>query len=124
MAWVVFDRAVKLAEGFELDGACGKLEADARRDPRAGVRAGYDPERRTFTQYYGSQELDAPCSYTHGGIPAADDERVIGTVDAVQRELARDGLLSRYSTSQTDDGLPGTRDSFWPARSGSSARSR
>ena len=46
------------------------------------------------------------------GLPAADDERMVSTVDAVERELARDGLLSRYSTSHTDDGLPGDEGQF------------
>ena len=74
---------------------------------------GYDPERRTFTQYYGSQELDASVLNIPlvGFLPGTDD-RVTGTIDAVWRELGRDGFVSRYSTAQTDDGLPGDEGQF------------
>ncbi len=65
-------------------------------------------ERRTFTQYYGSQELDASVlNIPLVGFLPGDDERVTGTIDAVRRELGRDGFVSRYSTADTDDGLPG-----------------
>ncbi|HTE61895.1 MAG TPA: glycoside hydrolase family 15 protein, partial [Solirubrobacteraceae bacterium] len=70
-------------------------------------------ERRTFTQFYGSQALDASLLLIPlvGFLPPAD-ERVTGTIDAVRHELSRDGLLSRYSTSDTDDGLPGSEGQF------------
>ena len=60
MAWVVFDRAVRIAERFGLEAPVDRWTRDARRDPRArSASSGYDAERRTFTQYYGSDELDA-----------------------------------------------------------------
>ena len=76
-------------------------------------REGYDTGRRTFTQYYGSRELDASVLLIPlvGFLPP-DDERVTGTIDAVRAELSRDGLLSRYSTAETDDGLPGGEGQF------------
>ena len=74
---------------------------------------GYDRERRTFTQYYGSQELDASVlNISLVGFLPGDDERVSGTIDAVWRELGRDGFVSRYSTAITDDGLPGDEGQF------------
>jgi GH15 family glucan-1,4-alpha-glucosidase len=113
MAWVVFDRAVKLAEQYALEG-----DIETWKQTRDEIHAqvcehAYDSERGTFTQYYGSQELDAAVLVIPltGFLPPTD-ERIIGTVDAVQRELARDGLLSRYSTSHTDDGLPGDEGQF------------
>jgi GH15 family glucan-1,4-alpha-glucosidase len=45
------------------------------------------------------------------GLPGTD-ERVTGTIDAVWRELGRDGFVSRYSTAETDDGLPGDEGQF------------
>jgi GH15 family glucan-1,4-alpha-glucosidase len=74
---------------------------------------GYDPDRRTFTQYHGSKELDASMlnSPLVGFMPG-DDERLTGTIDAVWKELGRDGFVSRYSTAETDDGLPGDEGQF------------
>jgi GH15 family glucan-1,4-alpha-glucosidase len=74
---------------------------------------GYDPERRTFTQYYGSKELDASIlNLPLVGFLPATDERVTGTIDAISRELGRDGFVSRYSTADTDDGLSGDEGQF------------
>jgi GH15 family glucan-1,4-alpha-glucosidase len=73
----------------------------------------YDPERRTFTQYYGSKELDASVlNIPLVGFLPGTDERVTGTIDAVWRELGRDDFVSRYSTADTDDGLTGDEGQF------------
>ena len=76
---------------------------------------GYDAERKTFTQSYGSRALDAATLLIPvvGFLPA-DDERVIGTVEAVQRELCREGFVLRYDTSEADDGLPPGEGAFLP----------
>ena len=113
MAWVVFDRAVRLAERFELDAPLERWR-HVRDEIHAEVcERGYDRERRTFTQYYGSQELDASVlNIPLVGFLPGDDERVSGTIDAVWRELGRDGFVSRYSTAITDDGLPGDEGQF------------
>jgi GH15 family glucan-1,4-alpha-glucosidase len=74
---------------------------------------GYDAERRTFTQYYGSRELDASnLNIPLVGFLPGRDERVTGTIDATWRELGRDGFVSRDSTAKTDDGLPGDEGQF------------
>jgi GH15 family glucan-1,4-alpha-glucosidase len=113
MAWVVFDRAVRIAERFELE-----APIDRWREIREAIHGefcerAYDPERNTFTQYYGSSELDASVLNIPlvGFLPGTDD-RVTGTIDAVWRELGRDGFVSRYSTAETDDGLPGDEGQF------------
>jgi len=113
MAWVVFDRAVRMAERFELDAPvehwkqiCDEIHAEV-------CERGYDPERNTFTQYYGSSELDASVlNIPLVGFLPGTDERVTGTIDAVSRELGRDGFVSRYSTAETDDGLAGDEGQF------------
>jgi GH15 family glucan-1,4-alpha-glucosidase len=113
MAWVVFDRGVRLAERFELDAPVERWK-QVRDEIHAEVcERGYDSERRTFTQYYGSKELDASVLNIPlvGFLPGAD-ERVTGTIDAVSRELGRDGFVSRYSTAETDDGLAGDEGQF------------
>jgi GH15 family glucan-1,4-alpha-glucosidase len=113
MAWVVFDRAVRLAERFELEAPVDRWKQARDEIHREVCEKGYDPERNTFTQYYGSQELDASVlNIPLVGFLPGDDERVVGTIDAVWRELGRDGFVSRYSTAETDDGLPGDEGQF------------
>ena len=113
MAWVVFDRAVRLAERFELEAPVERW-SQVRDEIHAEVcERGYDNERRTFTQYYGSSELDASVlNIPLVGFLPGTDERVTGTIDAVSRELGRDGFVSRYSTADTDDGLSGDEGQF------------
>jgi GH15 family glucan-1,4-alpha-glucosidase len=113
MAWVVFDRAVRAAERFELDAPIEHWTQIRDEIHREVCERGYDPERRTFTQYYGSKELDASVlNIPLVGFLPGTDERVTGTIDAVSRELGRDGFVSRYSTAETDDGLPGDEGQF------------
>jgi GH15 family glucan-1,4-alpha-glucosidase len=113
MAWVVFDRAIRLAERFGLDAALERWRATREEIHAEVCERGYDSVRRTFTQYYGSEELDASVlNIPIVGFLPGTDERVGGTIDAVQRELARDGFVSRYSTAHTDDGLPGDEGQF------------
>jgi GH15 family glucan-1,4-alpha-glucosidase len=113
MAWVVFDRAVRIAERFELDAPVDRWKQIRDEIHREVCERGYDRERRTFTQYYGSKELDASVlNIPLVGFLPGTDERVGGTIDAVWRELGRDGFVSRYSTAETDDGLPGDEGQF------------
>jgi GH15 family glucan-1,4-alpha-glucosidase len=113
MAWVVFDRAVRTAERFGLDAPLDRWRGVRDEIHREVCDQGYDPERRTFTQYYGSTELDASVLNIPlvGFLPGTDD-RVTGTIDAVWRDLGRDGFVSRYSTAETDDGLTGDEGQF------------
>jgi GH15 family glucan-1,4-alpha-glucosidase len=115
MAWVAADRAVKAVDEFTLDGPVDRWRAlrdEIRRDILA---KGYDEDRRTFTQFYGSRELDAAMLMAPmvGFLPA-DDERVRGTVAAVERELMRDGFVQRYTQPPGDtvDGLPAGEGAF------------
>jgi GH15 family glucan-1,4-alpha-glucosidase len=113
MAWVVFDRSIRLAEQFDLDGPIERWKDVREEIHREVCEKGYDTERRTFTQYYGSKELDASVlNIPLVGFLPGSDERVGGTIDAVSRELGRDGFVSRYSTAETDDGLPGDEGQF------------
>ncbi len=122
MAWVVFDRAVRLAEQFELEAPLDRWKETRDEIHQEVCEQGYDPERRTFTQYYGSKELDASVlNIPLVGFLPGTDERVTGTIDAISRELGRDGFVSRYSTADTDDGLSGDEGqflacSFWLVR--------
>lgn len=104
---------MRLAERFELDAPVDRWK-QVRDEIHAEVcERGYDRERRTFTQYYGSKELDAGVlNIPLVGFLPGTHERVTGTIDAISSELARDGLVSRYSTAETNDGLPGDEGQF------------
>jgi GH15 family glucan-1,4-alpha-glucosidase len=113
MAWVVFDRAVRLAEQFDLEAPLERWKQTRDEIHEEVCERGYDRERGTFTQYYGSRELDASVlNIPLVGFLPGTDERVTGTIDAISRDLGRDGFVSRYSTSDTDDGLPGDEGQF------------
>ncbi|MGY1719663.1 glycoside hydrolase family 15 protein [Blastococcus sp. SYSU DS0552] len=115
MAWAGVDSAVRAVEQQGLDGPVDRWRA-LREEIHADVCAkGYDAERGTFTQYYGSRGLDAALLLIpRFGFLDWDDPRVTGTVEAVRRELAEDGLLLRYrpEAEDTDDGLPGPEGAF------------
>lgn len=105
MAWVAVDRTIRLIEAGDADGPLEQwreLRDDIHRDV---CEKGYDPERNTFTQSYGSQELDASLLLIpQVGFLPPDDKRVIGTIEAIQRELSTpDGFVLRYPTSAGDD---------------------
>jgi GH15 family glucan-1,4-alpha-glucosidase len=115
LAWVAADRAVR---ALEMDPSL-RGEAARWRTLRDEIHAdvcakGYDPERNTFTQSYGSRELDAATLLIpRVGFLPPDDPRVVGTVHAVREELTHGGLLRRYSTEGVSvDGLPGGEGTF------------
>ncbi|WP_427893896.1 glycoside hydrolase family 15 protein [Kribbella sp. GL6] len=113
MAWVAFDRAARAVERFGLTGPAKEWRARADEIHQAVCAQAYDPDRNTFTQAYGSKALDAAVLLIpQVGFLPADDPRVVGTVDAVQRELTADGFVRRYLTEHTDDGLSGDEGTF------------
>jgi GH15 family glucan-1,4-alpha-glucosidase len=118
MVWVAADRAVRTLERHpELDGDLDGWRALRDEVHREVCEKGYDPERNTFTQSYGSRELDAALLLIpRVGFLPPDDPRVLGTIDAVRKELDHGGFLHRYSTTDSDqaeiDGLPGSEGTF------------
>ncbi|MEV6174778.1 glycoside hydrolase family 15 protein [Streptomyces sp. NPDC051954] len=115
MVWVAADRAVSaLEKNPKLEG-----DLDGWRELRDEVHRevcekGYDAERNTFTQYYGSRGLDAALLLIpRVGFLPPDDPRVTGTIEAIRAELSHDGFLHRYSTdTATVDGLQGSEGTF------------
>lgn len=124
MAWVAFDRAVKLIEQCN----CSSGEHLGRwRKIRDEIHAqvcklGYHNGKKAFTQFYGSEQLDASLLMMPliGFLPATD-ERVRNTIEAIERELMDDGFVVRYRPEKNNvDGLPGSEGvfllcSFWLA---------
>jgi GH15 family glucan-1,4-alpha-glucosidase len=113
MAWVAVDRAIAGVTDHHLTGPLDKWRA-MRDDIRADILAnGYDAERNTFTQYYGSKELDAALlNIPLVGFLPGTDPRVAGTVAAIERELMSDGFVRRYTTTENVDGLPPGEGAF------------
>jgi GH15 family glucan-1,4-alpha-glucosidase len=119
MAWVAADRMSRAVSTHHLKGP-GKRWAALRDEIKADVLAnGYDAARNTFTQSYGSPALDASLlMIPRVGFLPATDPRVKGTITAIQNGLTEDGLVRRYQTSDSDDGLPAGEGvflacSFW-----------
>jgi len=113
MAWAGADRMVQAVEHFGLEGPVDRWRALRAQIHREACEQGYDVERGTFTQYYGGTEVDAALLLLPrlGFLPYSD-ERVVGTVEAVQRELVVDGFVLRYRTDAGVDGLPGGEGAF------------
>ncbi|RBY77607.1 glycoside hydrolase family 15 protein [Geodermatophilus sp. TF02-6] len=115
MAWVAVDRGVKAVEDFGLPGPVDRWRGLREEIRQQILHEGFDAERGTFTQYYGSAELDAALLMVPlvGFLPATDD-RVRGTVAAIERELLRDGFVQRYTQQpgNTADGLPPGEGAF------------
>ncbi len=113
MAWVAVDRAVRTAEEHGFEAPLDKWRALAATIRSEVLRKGFDPQKNSFVQAYGSQALDSSLLLIPlvGFLPATDP-RMVGTVAAVERELLDDGLLRRYRNSQSLEGLPGEEGAF------------
>ena len=107
MAWIAFDRAIKSAETFGLEGPIDhwrKLRAAIHREV---CEKAFNPRLNAFTQAYGSDNLDASALLIPAvGFLPPEDARVRGTIEAIERGLMRDGLVLRYNTGVSNDGLP------------------
>ncbi|NDZ18569.1 glucoamylase [Variovorax sp. WS11] len=113
MAWVAFDRAVKGVEQFGLPGPAERWRSLRDRIHEDVCLHGFDAELGSFVQAYGSRLLDASLLLlpTIGFLPVSD-ARIAGTIAAIERRLLVDGLVLRYDTVQTDDGLPAGEGAF------------
>ena len=118
MAWVAFDRAVRAVEQFDRHGPVDRWRR-ARDDIHSEVcRKGFDADRDSFVQSYGSDRLDASLLMIPlvGFLPATDP-RIVGTVAAIERELMCQGFVERYRADEENvevDGLPPGEGSFLP----------
>ncbi|TMJ24846.1 MAG: glycoside hydrolase family 15 protein [Alphaproteobacteria bacterium] len=119
MAWVAFDRAIKSAQMFGLEGPLERWREIAASIHADVCRCGFDADMESFVQSYGSKELDASLLLLpQVGFLPAHDARVRGTVRAIEQHLLVDGFVRRYDTAAREDGLPGDEGvflacSFW-----------
>jgi GH15 family glucan-1,4-alpha-glucosidase len=121
MAWLGYDRAVKSAEAFGLPGPVDHWRSVRTAIHRDICQRGFDTELGSFVRAYGSKELDASLLLLPAiGFLPPHDVRIRGTVAAIERGLLRSGLVLRYDTGLSDDGLPAGEGvflacSFWLA---------
>ena len=119
MVWVAIDRAIRGAETFGLPAPLERWRALRTRIHDTVCQAGFSQKRGTFVQYFGGETLDASLLLLPliGFLPPGDP-RIIETVAAIGQDLMADGLIRRYRTGETKDGLPGGEGvflacSFW-----------
>jgi GH15 family glucan-1,4-alpha-glucosidase len=116
MAWVAFDRAVKAIEAGAFDGPLEKWKSLREQIKAEILERGYDAAQQTFTQYYGSSDVDASLLLlTQVGFLPPDDPRMLGTIRAIERELYDAPFVQRYPVSSVHpnvDGLPGEEGAF------------
>ena len=118
MAWLAFDRAVKLVETCNCAAGENLERWQKIRDEihTEVCQRGYNSDKKAFTQFYGTDALDASLLMMPliGFLPATD-ERVRNTIEAIQRELLHDGFVLRYRPKEEGvDGLPGREGVFLP----------
>lgn len=107
MAWVAFDRAIRSAERFGLPGPLERWREIAAAIHADVCRRGFDRDLGSFVQSYDSKQLDASLLLLPSvGFLPPDDPRMRGTLQAIEQRLLVDGLVMRYDTAASDDGLP------------------
>jgi GH15 family glucan-1,4-alpha-glucosidase len=115
MSWVAMDRSIKDAERLGLQGPVAQWKRTRAAICHDVLTHGYDAGLGSFVQRYGAKSLDASLLLIPivGFLPATDP-RVRGTVHAIERALTVDGLVQRYRTEDTPDGLPTGEGVFLP----------
>ena len=113
MAWVALDRGLRLAMALRRP-----VDFERWQRTRELIRSdilehGWSPERGTFVQHYGGTNVDASLLFLPmvGFLPA-DDPRIVGTIETIQRELGSGGMLWRYDPEEAQDGLRGSEGTF------------
>jgi GH15 family glucan-1,4-alpha-glucosidase len=115
MAWVAFDRLIHTVEQLGAKGPVDSWRKARDEIHREVCERGFDAEKNSFVQHYGTKELDASLLMIPlvGFLPESDP-RVVGTVEAIERELLVDGFVLRYRTESQIDGLPPGEGAFLP----------
>jgi GH15 family glucan-1,4-alpha-glucosidase len=113
MAWVAFDRAIKSAETYGLEGPLEEWRVLREEIFQEVCAKAFDPELGTFVQAYGAKHVDANLLLIPimGFLPVSDP-RIEGTIATIEKRLLRGGFVARYDTEETDDGLPAGEGAF------------
>ncbi|HXE68619.1 MAG TPA: glycoside hydrolase family 15 protein [Hyphomicrobiaceae bacterium] len=113
MAWVALDRAVKSIESFHVKGPLARWRKLREQIHAEVCERGYNPTLGAFVQSYGTTDLDASALLIPlvGFLPP-HDPRVSSTLEAIRRHLMVEGLVHRYDTHRSADGLPAGEGAF------------
>jgi GH15 family glucan-1,4-alpha-glucosidase len=107
MAWSALDRCIKDAETHGFEAPLDKWRANRDALQSEILERGFNTKLNSFTQVYDGDQLDASLLLIpRTGFLDASDPKVIGTVAAIERTLVVDGLVQRYNTEESKDGLP------------------
>jgi GH15 family glucan-1,4-alpha-glucosidase len=110
---VALDRAIKNHEQFDGKGDVKRWKKNRDMIHKEVCAKGFDKKLNSFVQSYGSKQLDASCLRIGlTGFLPMDDPWIVGTVEAIEKRLMRDGFVARYDTKTTDDGLPSGEGTF------------
>jgi GH15 family glucan-1,4-alpha-glucosidase len=113
MAWVALDRAVKRHARFDSTGDVKGWRRNRDLLHKEICAKGFNKKLNSFTQSYGSTALDASClRLPLVGFLPPDDPRIVGTIEAIEKHLMKDGLVQRYDPGKTSDGLKGGEGTF------------
>lgn len=118
MAWVAVDRAIKNTQHYDRSADVKRWKKVREQIREQVLSKGFDKKLNSFVQYYGSKQLDASClRIALVGFLMPDDPRIVGTVDAIAKNLMPNGgleagFVARYNTEKSPDGLPGSEGSF------------
>jgi GH15 family glucan-1,4-alpha-glucosidase len=113
MAWVAFDRSVADVENYGLEGPVERWRAIREEIREEVLEKGFNTEVNAFVQFYGSENTDASLLMLPAlGFIAADDPRMLGTIDLIRTQLETEGLLRRYPAAPHVDGLPPGEGAF------------
>jgi GH15 family glucan-1,4-alpha-glucosidase len=113
MAWVAFDRAIRIMEEFDEKGPLDRWKKIRSTIQAEVCRLGFSKELNSFVQYYGAKELDASLLMMPlVGFLGVEDPRMQGTIAGIEKHLLNDGFVARYNTRSSVDGLPGSEGAF------------
>jgi GH15 family glucan-1,4-alpha-glucosidase len=113
MVWAAFDRAVQAVEQHGLDGPVDRWRKLRDKVREEVLSRGWREDLGTFTQHYDTDEVDASLLVLPlVGFIDGDDPKMLGTIEAIERDLMRDGLVLRYRTGSGVDGLGGDESPF------------
>jgi GH15 family glucan-1,4-alpha-glucosidase len=113
-SWVALERAGRIARQRGLPAGDGRWQVERDAIYEEIMEKGWNEERNSFVQYYGSDALDASLLMMPlVKFVGPTDPRWIATLDRIQQELTYDTLVDRYQTEQAaPDGLEGPEGSF------------
>jgi len=113
MAWVALDRAIKQYEMYDGGGNIKRWKKNRDMIHKEVCEKGFNKRLNTFVQSYGSTNLDASClRIALVGFLPPEDPRILGTVEAIEKRLMKDGFVQRYDTRKSRDGVGGGEGAF------------